>query len=81
MQYPVLSVFIKKRLNMKSLIGNFNNYTLKIEEDLPEVGAYLYVYKGSFCTHDFLQNNIEMCKKMAFEDYGVPFDIWILKEK
>lgn len=53
----------------------------RIEEDYPEVGAYLYVYEREDCIKDFLQNNIEMCKKVAFEDYKVPLQKWkMIKE-
>lgn len=53
----------------------------RIEEDYPEVGSYLYVYEGEKCIKDYLQDNIEMCKEVAFEDYKVPFDKWEMKEE
>jgi hypothetical protein len=48
----------------------------KIEEDLPEVGVYLYVYRDNKCIKDYLQNNIEICKKIALEEFGVPIGKW-----
>lgn len=48
----------------------------KIEEDYPEVGVYLYVYENGRCTCDYLQDNIAMCKKFAFEEFNVPIDSW-----
>ena len=52
--------------------GNF----FIIEEDFPEVGAYLYVLKEGLCVADYLQDDIETCKSQALDDYGVPFDSW-----
>lgn len=51
----------------------------KIEEDCPEVGAYLFVYENGKCVKDFLQDNIEICKSQALEDYGVALDKWKLE--
>ncbi|MDR0770188.1 MAG: hypothetical protein LBE75_03195 [Burkholderiales bacterium] len=50
----------------------------KIEEDYPEVGAYLYVYENGQCIHDYLQDNVEMCKAFAFEEFNVSIDGWNL---
>lgn len=48
----------------------------RIEEDYVEVGFYLFVYEGGECIRDYLQNSIEDCKAVAFEEFGVPLDIW-----
>ena len=65
-------------------MGNYKIYEtehegikLRIEESFPEVGAYLYVFKGKKCIKDFLQNNISVCKKFALEKYGVPINQWL----
>jgi hypothetical protein len=55
-----------------------DNRVFKIEEDYPEAGAYLYVYVDGRCTHDYLQDNVEMCKAFAFEEFNVPADSWEL---
>ena len=47
-----------------------------IEEDLPKVGAYLYVYEGENCIFDCLQDSVDICKEIALERYGVPLDSW-----
>ena len=48
----------------------------EIVQDKPEVGVYLYVYDDDRCIRDELQNDIETCVEIAFEDYGVPKAIW-----
>jgi hypothetical protein len=53
-----------------------NGKVFKIEEDYPEVGVYLYVYEDDQCVNDYLQNDIETCKELAFEDFGVPLCSW-----
>ena len=45
--------------------------------DLPEVGVYLYIYDGELCVRDDLQNDLQTCKVIAFEDYGVPLTEWV----
>ena len=62
------------------LVATHDNRVFQIEEDAPEVGVYLYVFEGDRCTHDYLQNSIELCKEFAFEDFNVPMDSWVLKE-
>ena len=56
------------------------NRVFKIEEDFPEVGAYLYVYEDGHCIKDYLQNDIDICKALALEEYNVPINSWKLKE-
>ena len=58
------------------LISEHGDKKYLIEEDLPEVGAYLYVYSGDRCIYDYLQDNIEMCKLLANEKHSVPIDSW-----
>ena len=50
----------------------------RIEEDYPEVGAYLYVIKNSICINDYLQNDVESCKSFALEKYGISMKNWNL---
>lgn len=57
-----------------------NNRIFKIEEDYPGVGAYLYIYENEQCIYDYLQDNIEMCKEFAFEEFNVPIDSWKLED-
>ena len=57
----------------------YKGKVFKIEEDYPEVGAYLYILEGDKCVNDYLQNDIETCMELALEDFGVPLCSW--KEK
>lgn len=67
-------------MNFKVLEANYNNKKFIIEEDYPEVGAYLYVYENGKCIKDYLQENIEICKIFALQNFDVPLDKWIRKE-
>ena len=69
-----------KEMEFKILETNCEGKKFRIEEDYSEVGSYLYVYEGEECVKDYLQKDIETCKRIAFEDYGVPLDKWLLKE-
>lgn len=55
-----------------------NNRLFRIEEDYPEVGAYLYVFESDKCILDDLQNDVHTCKLVALEDFGVPIEQWEL---
>jgi len=59
------------------LTSEHNGKRYRIEEDFPEVGAYLYVFEGGKCTRDYLQNSILDCKEIALEYFGVPVNNWI----
>ncbi len=63
-------------MEFRILETSHNGKVFKIEEDYPEVGVYLYVYEGGQCVKDYLQNSIEICKDLAFEDFGVPLYSW-----
>lgn len=63
----------KNRIKLKA---KHNNCEFIIREDLPGVGYYLYRYENGKDTHDYLQDTIEICKKQAFEEWGVPMDCW-----
>lgn len=48
-----------------------------VEEDLPDIGAYLYVYnQKNECTADYLQDDVISCKKQAFDLYGISYEDW-----
>lgn len=57
-----------------------NKLEFRIEEDLPEVGAYLYVFKDGKCIKDYLQNDVTICKTQAFEEYGILLNEWSKKK-
>lgn len=67
-------------MEFKIYEAEYNNLVFKIEEDHPEVGVYLYVYENSICIKDFLQNDIDTCKDLAYKEYQVPLNKWIMKE-
>ena len=56
--------------------AEFDNLCFRIEEDDPEVGAYLYVFTGGNCIRDYLQNSVHDCRQFAFDEYGVPVGTW-----
>jgi hypothetical protein len=58
------------------LTAAHNGSEFKIVPDKPEVGVYLYVYDDGRCVRDELQNDVQTCKDVAFEEYGVPRDAW-----
>jgi hypothetical protein len=58
------------------LTAAHNSIEFEIVLDKPEVGVYLYVYENGRCVRDELQNDVEACKDVAFEDYGVSKDSW-----
>lgn len=63
--------------NFKTFKAEYKEFTFMIEEDYPEVGVYLYVYKEENCIKDMLQDSVDICKEIALEEYGVPLDFWI----
>jgi hypothetical protein len=65
-------------MEFKVLEVEYNGIKFKIEEDRPEVGAYLYVYCNNKCIKDILQDSIEICKEVALEEFGVPMGKWNL---
>ena len=40
------------------------------------IGYYLYVYDGERCTHDYLQDTLDLARDCAFEMFGVPRESW-----
>jgi len=78
MLFLALIVFTQNNriMEFKILKASCKNWEFKIEEDYPEVGVYLYVFKNGECIRDTLQNDVETCKEIAFEDYQLPFDAW-----
>lgn len=46
-----------------------------IREDT-KAGFYLHVYENGIDKYDHLQDTLEIAKKQAFEDFGVPYDAW-----
>ncbi len=62
-------------------ISTTKELCLVIEEDLPDIGAYLYVYdaQGNSIA-DYLQDDVESCKMQACEMFGVSPNSWKTKD-
>jgi hypothetical protein len=39
-------------------------------------GFCMYAFEGERCTHDYLQDTLEIAKECAREEFGVPEDAW-----
>jgi hypothetical protein len=64
---------MRKYNKLKSIFGDL---LFRIEEDNPEVGWYLYVFKNNKCIADYLQDTLEQTKEFAKEKYNVPYNSW-----
>lgn len=61
--------------------SNTKELSFVIEEDLPDIGAYLYVYNThGTCIADYLQDDVDFCKMQAYELFGVAHDSWKIKK-
>lgn len=58
--------------------ASFEDYTCIIEEDLPDIGYYLYVMKNGENIADHLQDTLELAKQEALEMYNIPLSAWEL---
>lgn len=63
-------------MEFKILEAVYNGMRFRIEEDFPEVGTYLLIYKNEECIKDYLQNSVRDCIEIALEEYEVPFIQW-----
>lgn len=77
-----MKVFTGKKQRFDLFVAdNSDGWHFEIECDLPEVGAYLYIWdEKGVGVDDYLQDSVQICMEQAFEDYGVPFDSWIKVE-
>ncbi len=65
-------------MNNLILVAEHDGHRFEIIEGRGE-GFYLFRYsdlKGQKNTHDYLQDDIEMAKDCAGEEFGVPRDGW-----
>jgi len=70
-----VNIDFRKVREYKRLKAKHDRINFLIEEDKPEVGAYLYVFKGG-AVYDYLQDSVKICQEQALEDFGVPLDAW-----
>lgn len=62
---------------LRSWVTHHEGKRYLIKEDLPDVGFYLFVYdKSGKCTHDYLQDTLEVAKYHALSEFGVPIATW-----
>ena len=53
------------------------NETFLIEEDLPEVGWYLYrIDRNGKTTHDYLQDSRDNAMIFALDEFQIPINSW-----
>ena len=62
---------MKWRANSNSFKTRY--YEIKYD---PLVGFYLYVFEDDRCIYDHLQDTLEIAIECAWEDYGVPKNLW-----
>ena len=63
------------------LVAVSGTRSFKIVADRPEIGWYLYVFEGTKCTHDYLQDTEEKAKECARDLFCVPMISWTTKAK
>jgi len=61
---------------MLKYIAKKDDMIFKIEEDLPDVGFYLYVFKNNKCIADYLQDTLKGVKEFANEKYMISLSSW-----
>lgn len=61
-------------------IARQNKLRFEIEDDLPEVGWYLYVFDDSnTCIKDYLQDSKQSAMDFALEEFSVPINSWTIQ--
>lgn len=69
---------IKDPSSRRFVIENVTLCNETEDRDIP--GFYLYIYENNICTHDYLQDTLEIAMDVALEDYNVPKDSWEIIE-
>ena len=52
------------------------NFRFRIEEDLPGIGWYIYIYKDDILLYDYLQDTLEVSKNFVNDRYEINDDDW-----
>jgi hypothetical protein len=60
-------------MDFKKFEAKFNGQLYEIDQDFPEVGAYLFIYEDNVCIRYELQNTIKICMERAFKKLGSSF--------
>jgi len=67
----------RKKVQFKKYQCEFKKRRFVIEEGLPEVGWYIYVFdKSGNCIADHLQDKFEIAVEFAEEEFQVPKENW-----
>ena len=59
--------------NFESRVGS---KTFIVKESFPGIGYYYFVYDNGKIIYDDLQDTLEICKEIIFENYNVPLESW-----
>lgn len=61
---------------MKKSSIKHNDLTFIVEQDLPEVGWYIYIYdENNNCIADYLQDSLEQINAFLHDEYEVPLNM------
>jgi len=63
-------------MTIKHFKAEYKNLLFRIEGVYPE-GAYIFIKENETWKYDYLQDDIEMCKKFAHDLFGVEYNMWI----
>lgn len=64
-------------MKLKKYQAKYGIFDAVIEEDLPDVGFNLYVWKNGIGLYDNVQDTLKICQEDAFEEFGIPLDSWV----
>ena len=65
---------------MKNLMtADVGDRRFVIQQD-DAVGFYIVVYSANRCTHDYLQDSLELALSFAQEELDVPQDAWVISQ-
>jgi hypothetical protein len=63
-------------MEYKRWVAEYCGVACEIEEDKPDIGAYLYVFLPDGTSYGELQNSVPDCLQNAEEEYGITLNCW-----
>ena len=66
----------KYQANYHGKIFTIEAQEFKDEKNKNIIWYYLYAWNEKSIEHDYLQDNLEMAKQCAFDEFNIPFDCW-----
>ena len=66
----------KYQANYHGKIFTIEAQEFKDEKNKTIIWYYLYAWNEKSIEHDYLQDNLEMAKQCAFDEFNIPFDYW-----